>query len=230
MKSIASACVIVTFLVLGACAPNTVKIAKDSAFQWTSPTKKVLFIQPDVQLGELSAGGDFSPRADWTTLAQGYISSDAAAMLRQKDVDLVTAGSDVTPHDAQLIKLYAVVGQAIVLHLYTPNYTLPSKGDALDWTLGPGTLEMRQRYGADYALFIYVRDSYTTTGRAVMMLGAALFGVAIPGGTQVGFASLVDLRTGNIVWFNHIVNGSGDLRSAPPAQDTMSALLKDLPL
>ena len=77
MKSVAIACAIVTLLVLGACAPNTVKVANDTAFQWTSPTKKVLFIQPDVQLGELSAGGDFVPRADaWAStemaIREGY--------------------------------------------------------------------------------------------------------------------------------------------------------------
>ncbi|MEI9930428.1 MAG: hypothetical protein WDM89_07705 [Rhizomicrobium sp.] len=54
---------------------------------------------------------------------------------------------------------------------------LPSKGDALDWSLGPGTNGLRNEYGADYALFVFVRDSYTSTGRAIMMLGAAMFGV-----------------------------------------------------
>jgi hypothetical protein len=75
-----------------------------------------------------------------------------------------------------------------------------------------------------------VRDSYTSAGRAVLMVGAALFGVGMQGGQQIGFASLVDLRTGNIVWFNRLENGSGDLRTAEPAQNTVNDLLKELPI
>ncbi len=122
------------------------------------------------------------------------------------------------------------MGQAILLHLYNPALKLPSKGDALDWTLGPGAGALRSHYGADYALFVFVRDSYTSGGRAMLMIGAALFGVSVPGGQQTGFASLVDLRTGNIVWFNRIINNSGDLRTAAPAQKTVDDLLKELPI
>ena len=63
-----------------------------------------------------------------------------------------------------------------------------------------------------------------------LCFGAALFGVAVSGGQQVGFASLVDLRTGNIVWFNRIMNGTGDLRTADPAQKTVEDLLRELPI
>jgi hypothetical protein len=122
-----------------------------------------------------------------------------------------------------------VVGRAIQTHLYL-GLTLPNKGKALDWTIGTGAATLRDRYGADYALFIFVRDSYATAGRALFMIGAAMFGVGIPGGQQVGFASLVDLRTGQIVWFNQLASSSGDLRTAAPAQKTVDALLKGLPL
>jgi len=64
----------------------------------------------------------------------------------------------------------------------------------------------------------------------LMMVGAALFGVAVQGGTRVGFASLVDLRTGNIVWFNRIANATGDLTTEEPATRTMDTLLEGLPL
>jgi hypothetical protein len=38
----------------------------------------------------------------------------------------------------------------------------------------------------------------------------------IMGGVQSGFASLVDLRTGDIVWFNQLGRATGDLRSRSP--------------
>ncbi len=52
----------------------------------------------------------------------------------------------------------------------------------------------------------------------------------MPGGQQVGFASLVDLETGDIVWFNRLVSGVGDLRTAEPARAAVDDLLADFPL
>jgi hypothetical protein len=57
----------------------------------------------------------------------------------------------------------------------------------------------------------------------------ALFGVAMPGGQQLGFASLVDLETGNVVWFNRVLRNTGDLRNADAARETAQTLLAGLP-
>jgi hypothetical protein len=46
---------------------------------------------------------------------------------------------------------------------------------------------------------------------------------------QVGYASLVDLNTGQILWFNRLVRGSGDLREADKATETLDALLANFP-
>ena len=216
-------------LCLGGCATNA-KVDSMATFQWTSPTKRIVLVQPDVQLMELTAGGVTETRADWTQTAQGFIAKDITTHFSGKGAEVIHADDLQNPHDVQIAKLHGVVGQSILLHLYTPILKLPNKGDALDWTLGPGTNDMRQRYGADYALFIFVRDSYASAGRVAFIVGAALLGVSVPGGQQVGFASLVDLRTGNIVWFNRLISASGDLRTEQPAQKTVDSLIKDLPL
>ena len=62
-----------------------------------------------------------------------------------------------------------------------------------------------------------------------MLFRSALLGVGIQGGVQVGYASLVDLQSGDIVWFNKIARGTGDLRTRAPAQETMRLLLVGLP-
>jgi hypothetical protein len=49
------------------------------------------------------------------------------------------------------------------------------------------------------------------------------------GGIQVGFASLVDLDTGEVAWFNVLVNQTGDLRTAEPARIAVDSLLTDMP-
>jgi hypothetical protein len=217
-------------LVVSGCGTTSVRKSSTATFEWSSPSKRVVLVEPDVELGALEASGGFEVRADWTATAQGFISKDVAEHVGRKGAELVEAERLTDTHEIQLSKLHSAVGRAILLHLYNPQLKLPNKGDALDWTLGSGTNDMRKHYGADYALFVYVRDSYTSAGRALMMVGAALFGVGIQGGQQTGFASLVDLRTGNIVWFNRILNGSGDLRTAEPAKKTVDDLLKEMPL
>ena len=214
---------------LAGCAVNGPQTNKMATFEWTSPTKRVIMVEPDVQLGALDAGGIFEPRADWTQTAEGFIANDIKAHFSKSGAEVVNPDR-ASPRDIQLAKLHGVVGQAILLHLYTGVLKLPNKGNALDWTLGPGTIEMRERYGADYALFVYVRDSYSTAGRKALQVLGVLGGVGVPGGVQVGFASLVDLRTGNIVWFNRLLNSSGDLREASPAQTTVNELIKGIPI
>jgi hypothetical protein len=63
-----------------------------------------------------------------------------------------------------------------------------------------------------------------------MILGAALFRVGLPGGVQVGFASLVDLRSGDILSFNRLIDPAGDLRTAEAARNAVKKLLAEIPL
>ena len=200
-----------------------------ASFQWTSPTKRIVLVPPDVELSELTVGGVLQTRADWTQAAKGHIDRNIREHFAKATAEVIDAELS-SPREVQLAKLYDAVGGAILTHLYNEQLKLPNKGDALDWTLGPGTSEMRDRYGADYALFVLVRDSYSSGGRQAVQILGALVGVGVPGGVQVGVASLVDLRTGNIVWFNRLFSTTGDLRSEAPAQRAVDELLKDTPL
>jgi hypothetical protein len=87
-----------------------------------------------------------------------------------------------------------------------------------------------KEHNADYALFVYMKDSYATAGRAAVMIFAALMGVhGVQGGVQVGHASLVDLNSGDVSWFNIVGRGTGDLREAKPAIETVNALMSNFP-
>lgn len=229
-RRITAIAVLFVSICISACATTAVRTAGNAKIEFSSQTKRVLFVAPDVQLSEITTGGIPEARADWTEAALGFISNDISAHFATSGTEVVKADKLDNPHDAQLAKLHGVVGRAILLHAYNGVLKLPNKGDALDWSLGPGTNDMRQRYGADYALFVFVRDSYVSAGRAAVIAGAAILGVGIPGGQQIGFASLVDLRTGNIVWFNRLLSGTGDLRTAAPAQSTVDNLIKGMPL
>jgi len=106
---------------------------------------------------------------------------------------------------------------------------LRSKHGKFDWSLGPGVAELRQATGADYALFTYIRDSYTSGGRVAMrLIGLVLLGGDIGGGVQIGLASLVDLRTGQVVWHNLLIDQAGDLRDPAGARETAGDLLRGI--
>jgi hypothetical protein len=62
---------------------------------------------------------------------------------------------------------------------------------------------------------------------ALMVVSAVLGVIGIPGGAQVGFASMVDLKTGDIVWFNRLARSRGDLRTPEAAAETVDALVSD---
>ena len=217
-------------MTLAGCATTDVRTAEAAQMGWSSDARQIVLMEPDIVLSELLASGIEEPRADWTTSAKQHVDSQLREILQERNISIVSASQTADEREFQLTRLHGAVGQAILLHLYTPGLELPNKGDALDWTIGPGANALRERYDADYGLFLFVRDSYTTAGRAVMMVGAALFGVALQGGQTVGFASLVDLRTGNIVWFNLMANAAGDLREEDPARDVVEDLVTDIPL
>jgi hypothetical protein len=193
-------------------------------------------MDPDVQLGELEASGTVDWRADWTKDGKGYIGSDIRGSLVSKGIEVADSGVVTDPHAVQLIKLHDAVGHAIMVHVVgAGNFKLPTKTDPLDFTLGPGVVDLHDKYGADYALFVDVRDTYSSASRKALQVAgilAAAVGVVVvvSGGEQVGFASLVDLKTGNVVWFNLLTSSTGDLRDPKGAQVTVDNLLKGIPL
>ncbi len=197
--------------------------------------RRIVVLPPDVELSILHGGGINEPQAEWTANARRHIDAHLDDHFRAINARLVRRPEDNGPvaHDRreeQLLKLHEVVGKTILVHQYPGPLQLPTKAVDFEWSLGPETAYLHEKYGADYALFCFVRDSYSSDSRkAVIILAALLFGAHVPGGTQIGFASLVDLRTGEVVWFNRLLRATGDLREAAAARETVTLLLSSFP-
>ena len=99
-------------------------------------------------------------------------------------------------------------------------------------------MRLGQKSGYDYALFLHAEDQVASTGRVVLgVLGAAgcVIGFCAPnigGATQLDYASLVDLKTGEVVWFNVVLASSqvpgikfGELRTPQGATQMVERLL-----
>ncbi|MEN8260733.1 MAG: hypothetical protein ABFS02_09140 [Pseudomonadota bacterium] len=194
----------------------------------------VLLMKPDILLYELTAGGLREPKADWTEVAERYFSDALKTLLETKNRPVVvyrspTDDSEKLHAHNQLFSLYEAVGSTILRFKYGP-VELPTKKGRFDWTLGEGVAALREGSGAGYALFVYIRDSYASAGRIAFALAAAYFGVLVPPGSQVGFAALVDVDSGKIVWFNRMARSSGSLRGKDNAAETVGKLMEGLPL
>jgi hypothetical protein len=192
-------------------------------------------IEPDIILFELTAGGLEEPRADWTETAKRNVERKLSELLQKGGDKLIPyqpqgmVAERMRTH-GQILKLHEVVGQTVLIHQYNPMFNLPTKQGCFDWGLGECVRVLKEDTGAEYALFVYLRDSYVSPARAALMVAAALFGVGVPGGMQLGFASLVDLQTGQIVWFNRLISGVGDLRTPEAAEKAIQELLVNVPL
>jgi hypothetical protein len=236
-------------LVIGAAAISLsacVQTKQYADVEFTPPqgNYKLLVMRPDVTVGSVTTGGMVEPRADWTEAARANLIVALKAQQGERGGNvLVMDRRDSLPGIepetiAELERLHYAVGQSIALHRYNGRYLPTKRGKGLDWTLGADAVTLGQRTGMDYALFLYAEDSFASTGRvALQVLGVAgcLVGFCAPnigGGGQFAYASLVDLRTGEVVWFNVLQTGTqvaginmGDIRKPEGAAQMVERLL-----
>jgi hypothetical protein len=224
-------------LVLTGCAST--RQVSDVAYEAPSSNYRLIVMEPDVQVAVLTAGGLLEPREDWTKQAHDHVLNALRGQRLSRGGQIEVAASvEHAGDDAQVLidltRLHAAVGQAIKVHKYS-GVTLPTKKGKFDWTLG----ELAVSYGVassyDYALFVHGRDSFSSGGRvalqAVSFLGCVVAVCVMPqGGMQVAFASLVDLKTGQIVWFNVLTSSVGDIRTEKGAKQMVDKLLATMKL
>jgi hypothetical protein len=191
---------------------------------------RVLLMPPDIECYELTAGGLLEPSATWTEQAKRNVAQALDELLEERRADLVTydpayVAAERAQSHGQIMRLQEAVGISIL-----GQEALPTKRGGFDWSLGEGVQALGADFDADYALFVFLRDSYASAGRKTMMVFGAMAGIAVPLGERVGFASLVDLDTGKVLWFNRLFSQTGDLRRPEPAADAVAELMTGCPL
>ena len=189
---------------------------------------KVAIAPLDVELFELSAGGVPVPKADWTEAANKHMGAALERKAGSLGVGTLFVPERVADDHAELLHLYGAVARSISMH-HMGAFKLPTKEDRLEWGFGDSLRPLQAATGARYALFTWMRDSYASAERKAMMIGLALVGVGIGGGVQVGYASLIDLESGQVLWFNQAVSGFGDLRDEKSAATSVEGLLAGFP-
>ncbi len=229
-------------LTLSACVQT--KQYADVQFAPPQGNYKLLVMRPDVSVGSVTTGGMVEPRADWTEAARANVIAALRAQQAGRGGNALILerrdglpGVDATTV-AELERLHYAVGSEIALHKYSGAYLPTKRGKGLEWTLGEDAVALGRKTGMDYALFLHAEDTFASTGRvALQVLGIAGCAVGfcapnIGGGGQFAYASLVDLRTGEVVWFNVLQAGSpvagikmGDIRTTDGAAVMVERLL-----
>ena len=227
---------LVALFALTASACTTTQQFAGAGYTPPSGDYKLIIMQPDISVGLVTMGGLVEPREDWTNQAREHILG--ALEKQQSDrggettiaEKLEDAGDDIEALN-DLTALHNAVGGAILTHKYFGGPSaLPTKKDAFDWTLGESAIEYGAGSDYDYALFLHVETSFSSGGRKTLQVAGLLscavgVCVGVSGGQQVAFASLVDLRTGRVSWFNTLVSTVGDIREAEGAEDMVARLL-----
>jgi hypothetical protein len=224
-------------VVLSLCACETTRQQTTADFHPPKGTYRVIVMTPDVTAGLLTAGGIVEPREDWTNQARdNVIKAVEAQETKHGAVVKVAATAKDAGWDPaateDLVLLHRAVGTAIAMHKYGMQ-PLPTKKDRFDWTLGEQAVAFGAATHYDYALFLHAEDSFSSGGRRALQAAGflgCLVGVcvAVPGGQEIAFASLVDLKTGEVIWFNTLVTGLGDIRTPEGANEMVVKLLESI--
>jgi hypothetical protein len=228
--SVAPVLSIFSLAILAGCATtsNVKTIDRLAAVDEDNPT--ILVMTPDIKYYLLTASGIPEPHAEWTTAARSNFQTALEKYADERQIEIQTIADPSLIGDEEIAyqKLYSAVGTTILTH-HLGMVPLPTKNGSFDWSMGPDIKVIGQKYDADYALFSYYRDYQASGGRVAFAILAAAAGIGISTGSEGGFASLIDLRTGDIVWFNKVVAGVGELRDEKGAEAAVGALFKDMP-
>jgi hypothetical protein len=198
----------------------------------TDQTVRIVVLKKDISVAEVTTGGLDQPKADWTKQAQASFDAALLSNLAGRSIQYVSL-PDLKGDDAKLLSNYLgllkVAEDQAVKHEVFAGEALPTKNSELSWTLGPQISGLGTKIGADYGLIVFNRNSYVSKGRQSAENIAALMGVEPTTGVHAGSITLVDLKTGDIVWMNIDVELQGDIRNSSGSMEQVAQLMRNFP-
>ncbi len=203
----------------------------------TNGNKTILLFRPTVRVGAQSTGGMFEPNADWTDKSKTNL-ENALFKIQTKIGNNVVIAPEPVGDDAiklqEHMALFATVARSVIQYQFFAGNRLPTKkrdnkNDVFDWSLGTSVGTLPGASAADYGLFIFNEDQYGSTGRKILQVFAAVGGISVKSGEHQGYAALVDLKTGDLLWLNADAAMGGDIRTPEGAEKRAGQLLEEFP-
>jgi hypothetical protein len=196
---------------------------------------KIVLVDPEVIVKELSVGGVAEKVDEWSNQAKTNINNALNSQIASKHLfDKVDQPTDLPPEQEAALEehvaLYDVVGFNAFYFGRAQFDGWKHKKTEFDYTLGNGLKELADKTGADAALFIVGEDHVSSGGRKAARFFAAVLGVYLPASPTFLSVGLVDLKTGNLLWMNYAVAAdTKDLRKPEDVNAMMTELFAQYP-
>lgn len=176
---------------------------------------------------------------DWTETAKYALGDAAIQMLQQDDRFRVVALPEFDGETQGLLRehveLFKIIGNTVTSMLQYGGKAWAEKRTNFDYTLGDGLGFLADAAGADYAFMIAGAQVAQTGGAVFLEFLAAAAGAYGGGGGTFVFAGIVDLRNGDVKWFNHrsgaqVFGMTGtDLRKPETALEVVTQMFSGFP-
>lgn len=196
--------------------------------------RKVVVIEPRMEVKELSAGGVAERVDSWTAQAKKNVldalNKHLAADKLFEALPVPTLPDESLASLDEHVALYDVVGSNAHNFGRSPFPAWQHKKQEFDYTLGEGLQFLAQQSGADAALFVVGEDYISSEGRKAARIAAALLGIVLPPSPTFLSMGLVDLKSGNILWMNYaLAMDTKDLRKTEDVDALLDQLFKQYP-
>ena len=225
--------------ITGCATSNTTTVHETLSEPQARPLpRKLLLLPAEVRVHEVSAGGVVEKVDDWTQSASAH----AMAYLREvgaaRGYELIESPRLSAEDRAVLdehIALYSLVAGSAYFAQHAGIAAWRERGKQFDYSLGPGLKDLAAHTGADAAVVVVGTDYISSSGRKMAMLFGVLLGAAagtviVPqGGVAFISVGLVDLRTGDLLWFDTQQSPNIDLRNEPDVRKAMDAIFQTHP-
>lgn len=195
--------------------------------------KKVLLLPPQMFVAELSAGGVIQKQNDWTKEASENLLLAAENHLRDKGQFETLRMPKLDEADDEKVEshiaLYDRISYAIYIYGRGDNSGWEQKKTEWDYTRGEGLAFLREKTGADTALFFTGIDIISTSSRRAAFAVGLMLGVAIPLGQSFISVGLADLKTGEIRWLSYDQSMTLDSRDPEMAKQLVEDFFETYP-
>lgn len=207
-------------------------VARDGFYFPSDVPVRILLFRPEIKVGEQTTAGLFQPNAEWHESARKALGDALVASAKGRGIELVEMPEPNAEKGALFSEYRAlfrsIVGAAVRYKMFG-NDLLPSKADRFDWSLGGGLRQFAPDAQAGYGLFLFNHDGFESAGRKAAQLVASLMGARDAPGSHIGYAALVDLNSGDLLWLNVDLKAGGDVRTAEGAAERIDQLLRGFP-
>ncbi|WP_078120402.1 hypothetical protein [Thiosocius teredinicola] len=210
------------------------RVLEGEASLSTQP-QRLLLLPLSVEVKEMSASGLHEAVPTWTDEAKRHINHalvDGPLRGKLEIIDLPELSDDEKRMLDEHIALFDIVGGAAVGHTMIGPQTAAwkHKSDHFDYTIGPGLAFLRDKTGADKALFLFGEDVISSSGRKAVFIVAAAFSARIPMGHSFLIGGLVDLESGDVLWLNYTASASSrSFRNRADVDTALTELFKEHP-